>query len=79
MLALSVCWPLCQASALTHAFPTRFQDTFDWQVQGPGNPNGLATTVVEQNYDALYGLQAQGAFSGHGAIVLSHEINQGTM
>lgn len=54
-------------------------DTFDWQIENAGNPNGLPTASVLQNYDSIYSAAAQGQFSTHGAIVLTHEINGATM
>lgn len=56
-----------------------WQDTFDWQIESPSNPNGLPTATVLQNYDTLINGAQQGQFSGHGAIVLTHEINGATM
>lgn len=56
-----------------------FQDTFDWEIQNSGNPNGLPTASVVANYDQIYTQSEQGQFASHGVLVLTHEINGGTM
>ncbi|GAA5835058.1 hypothetical protein JCM11251_000150 [Rhodosporidiobolus azoricus] len=48
-------------------------DTHDWQWTTIGQP------AVQKNYDAIFAQQKQGKYNAHGTIVLSHEINAGTM
>lgn len=54
-------------------------DTMDWQVTNNGNPSGLPTASVVNNYNQIYGQAANGQFSTQGTIVLTHEINAATM
>lgn len=54
-------------------------DTFDWQIASPANPQGLPTASVVSNYNSIIQDEQQGLFATHGTIVLTHELNNGTM
>ncbi|EAU83747.2 chitin deacetylase [Coprinopsis cinerea okayama7 len=53
-------------------------DTNDWRVGMP-DPDAISIGQVDANYEALLAEAEKGTFSGSGAILLAHELNNFTM
>ena len=51
-------------------------DTDDWAA---GSMPGITTETVDQNYKNFIDMGKNGTFANSGALILAHEINNGTM